>query len=269
MKKFFIILPLLFVALFSMAQSESKQKKESKLTWADIEICEKKIDNLNDTIAGLQGMLNELKVFVKNKELFDNKDYLNVPYSKMVSKELDSIRSQLIPYQKDWEVASFLVKVERTIAYKKVLDRADSILVRSLDIDTLLSSMNEIYELDTLILKEQYEDFAVRDTSLSRYPGGVLCFNDIITQIKEDEKLKLYREDNDCQSAVQFMKGIFEGEECTNYYNRYFSRIPFLKNLFDQYKEALYRDPFVLEENSPIIRIEKILFDLRKEADKY
>lgn len=264
-----MILPLLFVALFSMAQSESKQKKESKLTWADIEICDKKIDDLNDSIARLQGMLNELKVFVKNKELFDGKDYLNVSYSEMVSEELDSIRFQLLPYQTDWEVSSFLVKVEKTITSKKVLDRADSILVCPLNIDTLLSSMNEIYELDTLMLKEQYEEFAVRDTSLSRYPGGVLCFNDIITQIKEDENLKLYREDNDSQSAVQFMKGIFEGEECTNYYNRYFSRIPFLKNLFNQYKEALYRDPFVLEENSPIIQIEKILFELRIEADKY
>lgn len=269
MKKFFIILPLLFVALFSMAQSESNNKKGRKLTWEDLEQCDKKIVILNDTIAQLQKMLNELRLFVKNKELFDSKDYLNVPYSKMVSKELDSIRTQLISYQTDWEVGSFLVKVEQAIAYKKVLDRADSILVRPLNVDTLLSSMNEIYELDTLMQKEQYKEFAVRDTSLSRYPGGVLSFNDIITQIKEDDNLKQYREDKDSQSAVQFIKDIFEGEECIRYYNRYFSRIPFLKNLFVQYKEALYKDPFASEGDTPVTHIEKTIIELKKEADKY
>lgn len=228
-----------------------------------------------DTIIRLRKEMDEMRPFVKNSKLYERIKYLNILYSEMSIETLDAIYQQLLPYKDDGDIGIYLSKVHTVKANKKVFENIDSLLSHPLNVEQLIVARERIANID--VSDEQYEEFAVRDTSLSRYAGGVNAFYKMIQRISKDEELKMYKTDlnKDNKKELENAKELCGNcigkiiEEFRNSYNRYFSRIPYLKEKYTTFVEYLETDPVGLQTQDSVNAIEMEFHDLKVEADKY
>lgn len=239
----------------------------------------KQNDSINklyeDTIASLRKEMDEMRPFVKNSKLYGRIKYLNNLYSEISVETLDSIHQQLLPYKEDGDIGIYLSKVDTVKANKKLFESIDSLLSHPLNVEQLIAVRERIVNID--VSDEQYEEFAVRDTSLSRYAGGVRAFHKMTQRINEDDELSTYKNglnrenEKEMEEAKELcgerIKTIIA--EFKNSYNRYFSRIPYLKAKYATFVGYLETDPLGFQTQDGINAIEKEFSELKEEADKY
>lgn len=287
---------------FGKLESNLKKLEEST-NKKNIEIKQCKIDSLHNHIILLDSIMLDRQSLIERlrkdsiahaeylkrfepfvaeftkKTLLSKRSYLERLYSNMPLETLDSLRQQVSVFAADSIVKNLLVEIESVIVNKRLYLRADSVLNQPLNATDVYIARDEIEQLKGKISERQFAEFDSLDISLSRYADGVLKFNEFIEHINDDTDVKDYREkikeagidekDREIyrENSLEIIKEIAAKDIIdSKVYNKYFDRIPFLKELFDKYMKSLDSNPLKVTPSEDIEKIEIVIGQMVEQA---
>lgn len=248
----------IFGGVKSQNQDNGKQKlsqKELKRLQAERK---DEIIQLEDSITRLRKEIDELRSQVTESPLYRNLEILEAPYSTISFTFLDSLHTQIMAYQKDGDVMDLLKEINSAKDYKRLIDTIDSLLHQPLNVKNLTVVKERINGLDTVMNEVQYKELEVRKHKLSVYPEAVVKFKELISKLNDDSDVKAYRAMKDEEFSLERIKNKLVDLE-KDYYTSFIAIVPYLDEVFNQYKIALEKDPLKSMQDSEVIKLEKMI----------
>ncbi len=196
-------------------------------------------------LAGFRPFVRE---YTKNT-LMSRRDCLSWPYSQMTRTGLDSLRNGLSPFanEEGGQVAAFIRDIDSVMVYKRLYDRADSLLRSPLDAAALYVTRDELMQLKEVMPEAQFREFDELDISLSRYKRSVEIFSEFLEAVKSnylvdlalktiidkgrsaDEKSAAAK--NAAEQVKRTASEYIDDDVMTNRFNR----IPYMKEIYENY----------------------------------
>ena len=199
----------------------------------------------------------------KRKKLYqDINAYLGTVYSKMDQTVLQDYKKEL---SDDPDNMQLMARLSKTIENKGVYDRGVGYVNRGGGDPNTIKDVR--YKMDSMYRSTEYKltegqkaELEDLNILLSRVNNGTKALQGIVNAINADEKIKEIRESKGTESAAEYESKIDSyinpnkgNEVFKKQYQRYFDKIPFLKNLLREYYHELKKKPKQVPTKTEII----------------
>ena len=189
------------------------------------------------------------------------KAMLTMPYSQLDVETLQGMIASADQFKLMFDFEDYKQRLAFTLKNKSLYNLGRSLLTKKYNYDTVNGIAWKVRNLGNqkanaakkmfALSDEQKDDWDDLDRRISRYTGGIEELQNIVININKDRDVKRMRSEktSDAASACkEAMKKYLVPSETNNLQyviNRYFSMIPYLGGLFDQYKHELSENPLV------------------------
>lgn len=198
----------------------------------------------------------------KKKILIENMQYLKKRFSQMDIHKLQELRSNSQEFSSMNEYKDYLKRIDYTITNKKIYDDGIVAINKPFDEPLIVSIRNRIItssqvkkdDLKSGIFKlteDQFSELDSLDIKLSRYKGGLKVLKGIINDINTDENILSLRANKRNSSKQDILDRIREyvlpkqDSDRGKAHVRYFTMVPYLDKLLQQYWKEIKQSPFV------------------------
>ena len=182
----------------------------------------------------------------KQKEYLDIKikEYIPLAYSQMNLDTLRALKQSLPEYSDQYE--SQISKLQATIANKTIYDEGvkcineggvsyDGIVVIRKQLIALLNNKDKLTPL-------HYTEIDTLDIKLSRMNNGIKALQGIVDAVNADSTIQACRKSKGTASSHDYtarIEALTTKKSGSEVFERYFEKIPYLKNLLDAYRKEL------------------------------
>lgn len=244
----------------------SDLRKEQEKLSETLEALKSKQQAKTTQIADLKKHTSDLNVYKGDIAKLDYekcKAMLTMPYSQLDVETLQGMiasadQFKLIPGFEDYKQ-----RLAFTLKNKSLYDLGRSLLTTNYNYDRTIDIGLKVRSLRTqktnaakkmfALSDEQKDDLYDLDLRISRYTGGIKELQNIVININKDRDVKRIRSEKDktsdaasaCKEAMKKYLVPSETNKLQYVIDRYFSMIPYLGGLFDQYKHELSENPLV------------------------
>lgn len=244
-------------------KAKLQKLKDSKQVLLDqVDAAEDSVMNLSESRTGKTRQLDSLRTAIAGMRVYeyeDNKSYLALVYSRMSEGRLLDIDESQNDFKDMDGFSEYRLRLESARrnfdlyhkgleALQKPLDASGIKQIRDSLIYTLkLQAAPEDISKGILhVTQAQYNELDSLDIRLSRYPKGELALKQLVNDINGDEDVKRLRMEKNKEGCWKAIEIILNKNEAV--YDRYFSLIPYLGDLLDEYIDELRENPLVPAE---------------------
>lgn len=243
---------------------ESLQTSNNNIL-TEINKTKSELEKNRNIIATNQSEMAVMGVFsaIQKKNIFtENMQYLKKRFSQMDIRILQELRSNSQEFSSMNEYKEYLKRIDYTINNKKIYD--DGILAINAPFDeSLIVSIRDRIIIPSQVKKddlklgvfklteEQFSELDSLDIKLSRYKGGVKVLKGTINEINTDENILSLRASKRNGSKKELLERVREyvlpkqGTDRGNAHVRYFTMVPYLDKLLQQYWKEIKQSPFI------------------------
>lgn len=248
-----------------------------------LRLAEKTIARLQKDSLEHEAYLAEFRPFVREytkKTLMSQRDLLSGLYSQMTQSGLDSLRNGLLPFanEEEGQVASFIGEIDSVLVYKRLYDRADSLLRSPLDAVAVYETREELMQLKDVMPEVQFREFDELDISLSRYKRTVEIFSEFLKAVEDDYLMRLPMKTifdgaadirpearaTAATGAAEQVKKIAEKHITADVQANRLSRIPYMKEIYDTYMELMTPGNLLDKEKRPDLETQEKLEEIKQ-----
>ena len=215
-------------------------------------------------IADLKKHTSDLNVYKGDIAKLDYekcKAMLKMPYSKLDVATLQGMMASANQFKLMPEFEDYKQRLAFTLKNKSLYNLGRSLLTKKYNYDRTIDIGLKIRSLRTqkanaakkmfALSDEQKDDLYDLDLRISRYTGGIKELQKIVININKDRDVKHIRYGKEktsdaasaCKEAIKKYLVPSETNKLQYVIDRYFSMIPYLGGLFDQYKHELSDNP--------------------------
>lgn len=239
-------------------------KKEQENLSEILEALKSKQQAKTTQIADLKTHTSDLNVYKGDIAKLDYekcKAMLTMPYSQLNVETLQGMMASADQFKLMSGFEDYKQRLAFTIKNKSLYDLGRSLLTKKYNCDTIIDIAWKVRNLRTqktnaakimfAFSEVQKDDLYDLDLRISRYTGGVKELQKIVINLNKDRDVKRIRSEktSDASSACKEAMKKYLVPSKTNklqyVIDRYFSMIPYLGRLFDQYKHELSENPLV------------------------
>lgn len=242
----------------------SDLRKEQEKLSETLEALKSKQQAKTTQITDLKKHTSDLNVYKGDIAKLDYekcKAMLTMPYSQLDVETLQGMIASADQFKLMFDFEDYKQRLAFTLKNKSLYNLGRSLLTKKYNYDTVNGIAWKVRNLGNqkanaakkmfALSDEQKDDWDDLDRRISRYTGGIEELQNIVININKDRDVKRMRSEktSDAASACkEAMKKYLVPSETNNLQyviNRYFSMIPYLGGLFDQYKHELSENPLV------------------------
>lgn len=223
------------------------------------------LDQKSKIVANNQTEMAEMGAFTaiqKQKKITENMQYLKKRFSQMDIAILQELRSSSQEFSSMNEYKEYLKRIDYTIDNKKIYDDGFDAINSPFDESLIVSIRDRIIipsqvKKDDLksgrfkLTEEQFSELDSLDIKLSRYKGGLRVLKSTINEINTDENILSLRASRRNSSKKELLERVREyvlpkqGTDRGNAHVRYFTMVPYLDKLLQQYWKEIKQSPFI------------------------
>lgn len=244
----------------------SDLRKEQEKLSETLEALKSKQQAKTTQIADLKKHTSDLNVYKGDIAKLDYekcKAMLTMPYSQLDAETLQGMIASADQFKLMSDFEDYKQRLAFTLKNKSLYDLGRSLLTKKYNYDTVNGIAWKVRNLRTqkvnaakkmfALSDEQKDDWDDLDRRISRYTGGIKELQKIVININKDRDVKHIRYGKEktsdaasaCKEAMKKYLVPSETNKLQYVIDRYFSMIPYLGGLFDQYKHELSDNPLV------------------------
>lgn len=241
------------------------RKEQEKLSEA-LEALKSKQQAKTTQIADLKKHTSDLNVYKGDIAKLDYEKcnaMLAMPYSQLDVETLQGMMVSADQFKLMTGFEDYKQRLAFTLKNKHLYDLGHSLLTKKYNYDTVNDIAWKVRNLGNqkanaakkmfALADEQKDDWYDLDRRISRYTGGIKELQKIVININKDRDVKRIRSEKEktsdaasaCKEAIKKYLVPSETNKLQYVIDRYFSMIPYLGGLFDQYKHELSDNPLV------------------------
>lgn len=241
-------------------------KKEQEKLSETLEALKSKQQAKTMQITDLKRHTSDLNVYKSDIAKLDYekcKAMLTMPYSQLDVETLQGMIASADQFKLMSDFEDYKQRLAFTLKNKSLYDLGRSLLTKKYNYDTVNGIAWKVRNLGNqkanaakkmfALSDEQKDDWDDLDRRISRYTGGIKELQKIVININKDRDVKRMRSEKDktsdaasaCKEAMKKYLLPSETNKLQYVIDRYFSMIPYLGGLFDQYKHELSENPLV------------------------
>ena len=241
-------------------------KKEQEKLSETLEALKSKQQAKITQIADLRKHTSDLNVYKGDIAKLDYekcKAMLTMPYSQLDVETLQGMMASADQFKLMSGFEDYKQRLAFTLKNKSLYNLGRSLLTKKYNYDTVNGTAWKVRNQGNkkanvakkmfALYEEQKDDWYDLDRRISRYTGGVKELQKIVININNDSDVKRIRSEKDktsdaasaCKEAMKKYLVPSETNKLQYVIDRYFSMIPYLGGLFDQYKHELSENPLV------------------------
>ena len=242
----------------------SDLRKEQEKLSETLEALKSKQQTKTTQIADLKKHTSDLNVYKGDIAKLDYekcKAMLTMPYSQLDVETLQGMIASADQFKLMSDFEDYKQRLAFTLKNKSLYDLGRSLLTKKYNYDTVNGIAWKVRNLGNqkanaakkmfALSDEQKDDWDDLDRRISRYTGGIEELQNIVININKDRDVKRMRSEKTsdaasaCKEAMKKYLVPSETNKLQYVIDRYFSMIPYLGGLFDQYKHELSENPLV------------------------
>ena len=216
---------------------------KNELATLDVEIAQLKetkgeYEDASQNLEVSNSSMAKYEVELIKKEYEENKELLYKSYSKITIEEIAVLEASMTKFKTMNGYVDYENAVSRLKMNKLYYDNGVDLLRRQFQNEPI-KEWREKFEAHTKNLDENhFEELDSLDIKLSRYKGGILKFQEIITEVE-----KIANNAKPKEEIKKELNNYFASEDIKKYENRYAKNIKWLGDRYYNFKNKKQKDP--------------------------